>query len=157
MQVNKLEIQHQLWQQLVHDLRARGGNKRESGAVLLAKNASREIVHFICYDDLDPHAFDSGIVRFDSSGFVPLWKICHEQSMSVVADVHTHPDKWTGQSSSDQGHPIIHQIGHIAMIIPYYAQKDHASLRGIGLYEYRGGHEWKTIRNKSRTFKIIKK
>jgi len=127
---------------LVRELRKRGHGERESGAFLLSKHASSQITKFICYDDLDPTALDSGIIVFQGAGFVPLWDYCNAKQMSVVADVHTHSDKWTGQSHSDRTHPMIGQKGHVAMIMPHFARRNLLSLEGVGIYEYAGNHEW---------------
>ena len=155
MRVPKLIIKFSMWQQLITELRMRGYGRRESGALLLAKKEDNEIVRFICYDDLDPQAFDTGIIRFDSSGFTPLWDLCIREGLRVVADVHTHPENWTGQSSADKQHPIIHQKGHIALIVPNYARKTQKTLRGVGIYEYQGAYEWLTLRKKNCGLKII--
>jgi hypothetical protein len=56
-------------------VRERGRNaSRESGAFLLGhrKDGRARIVDFILYDDLDPHALDTGIVRFDGRHFGAL-------------------------------------------------------------------------------------
>ena len=155
MRKAKLKIKYSLWEELIEELRNQGRGNRESGALLLAKSQDNEIIRFICYDDLDPHAFDSGIVRFDTSGFIPLWKLCQAENLRVVADVHTHPSRWTGQSTADMSHPIIHQAGHVALIIPEYAMKKQKTLKGIGIYEYLGAFRWKTWTRYSGIFKIV--
>ncbi|MGB8356674.1 MAG: hypothetical protein WCD79_22440 [Chthoniobacteraceae bacterium] len=144
MKNKALNISVWLWMALVRDLRKRGYGERESGAFLLAKHGSPQITKFICYDDLDPTALDSGIIVFHGAGFVPLWDYCNRNNMSVVADVHTHGDKWTGQSDSDRTHPMIGQKGHVSLIMPYFAQRNLLSLSGVGIYEYAGNHQWHT-------------
>ncbi len=62
--------------------------------------------------------------------------------MSVVADIHTHGDEWTGQSDADRTHPMIGQKGHVSLIAPHFAQRNRLSLRGVGIYEYAGNHQW---------------
>jgi proteasome lid subunit RPN8/RPN11 len=130
------------WISLIRELRRRGYGERESGAFLLAKQGSNEITKFICYDELDPTALDTGIIVFHGAGFVPLWDYCRKSGMSVVADVHTHSDKWTGQSEADRTHPMIGQKGHVSLIVPHYAQRNLLSHRGVGIYEYAGNHQW---------------
>jgi hypothetical protein len=59
-----------LWRRLLAGLRVRGRGIRESGAFLLGgRDAAgrRRIVDFLLYDDLDPHALDTGIVRLDGA------------------------------------------------------------------------------------------
>lgn len=52
-----------LWARLVRQLRRRGGGRRESGAFLLSRQhgTSARVSAFICYDDLDPHAYQWGL------------------------------------------------------------------------------------------------
>ncbi|MDR3678886.1 MAG: hypothetical protein P4L41_02895 [Flavipsychrobacter sp.] len=155
MQTPKAIIRHSLWLELIDALKKKGAGRRETGAFLLASNGTTEIMNVGYYDDFDPHCFDTGIIVFDGNAFIPLWDYCRQTNTFVIADVHTHPDQWTGQSHADKTHPMISQLGHIALIVPRYAQKV-TSLRGVGIYEYKGGYQWKTIKNKSNYFKIIK-
>ena len=109
-----------LWQSLTAKLRERGrACSRESGAFLLGHrhDGRARIVDFILYDDLDPHALDTGIVHFDGRHFGALWDICKRRGLSVVADVHVHPGG-SGQSQSDCAHPMISRAGHLALILP---------------------------------------
>lgn len=97
---------------------------------------------FICYDDLDPHGLDTGIVKINGGAFVLLWDFCAQHGLRVLADVHTHPEEWTGQSYSDRTNPVVAQAGHIAIILPHFASAKRPSLRGAGVYEYLGEHQW---------------
>lgn len=142
MKTDTLRISIWLWMRLIRQLRYRGYGQRESGTFLLSKQGSRRITKFICYDDLDPTALDSGIIVFHGAGFVPLWEYCRREQMSVVADAHTHSDEWTGQSDADRTHPMIGKKGHVALIVPHYAQRNLFSLAGVGIYEYAGNHQW---------------
>lgn len=141
----ELEISRALWLRLVWQLRRRGGGKRESGAFLLGPTEGGRISSFICYDDLDPRCLHTGIIRFDGSGYVPLWKRCAERRLKVVADVHTHPTSWTGQSTADEAHPMVAQSGHLALILPSYAQRSWSGLKGAGFYRYLGQGGWETL------------
>jgi proteasome lid subunit RPN8/RPN11 len=143
MNGKRLRIPIWLWLRLFRQLRRRGGGERESGAFLLCKQGSRRITKFICYDDLDPTALDTGIIVFHGAGFVPLWDFCQREGMSVVADIHTHGDQWTKQSEADRTHPMIGQKGHVSLIAPYFAQRNLVSIGGVGIYEYEGNHRWR--------------
>lgn len=147
--MDSLEIPVPLWRHLLHELRTHGRGARESGAFLLAKVGAHAVGRVICYNVLDPSALDTGIIIFQGSGFVPLWKICLQEHLRVVADVHTHPGSWTGQGSADATHPMISQPGHLALIVPSYAQNKRQGLRGVGIFEYQGQHKWKTWRDYS--------
>lgn len=135
-----------LWQNLTAKLRERGrACSRESGAFLLGhrQDGPARIVDFILYDDLDPHALDTGIVRFDGRHFGALWDICKRRGLSVVADVHVHPGG-SGQSQSDCAHPMISRAGHLALILPDFARSPIRTER-IGVYRYLGDKRWHTV------------
>ena len=155
MQNHNLKIPLLLWMRLLHELRQRSGNGRESGAFLLGKTGSNKITRFICYDDLDPKSLDRGIITFDGSYYILLWKLCNKFKLKVLADVHTHPSSWTGQSHTDKTHPMIAQKGHFAIIIPNYASKRLISLAQIGIYEYLGDHTWKTCSKGKLKFTLL--
>lgn len=140
-----------LWRRLKAKLRERGRScSRESGAFLLGhrENASARIVDFILYDDLDPRALDSGIVRFDGCYFSDLWSICKSRGLTVVADIHVHPGA-SDQSESDRSHPMISQAGHIALILPQFAIGKQPRSE-IGIYRYLGNKRWETIQPSER-------
>lgn len=142
-----------VWWKLLDQLRERGQYcSRESGAFLLGTRdgAQARIVDFVLYDDLDPHALDSGIVRFDGRHFGKLWEICKQRELTVVADVHVHPGSAL-QSASDQNHPMISRSGHIALIIPDFARTP-TSISALGIYRYLGAKQWATVRFPQRFF-----
>ena len=141
-----------LWQQLVHELRERGENCRESGAFLLARPDEREITAFVCFDDLDPHCLKGRYIEFSSEGFSKLWEYCKQHSLEVIADVHTHPATNTRQSWWDMNNPMIVLKGHTALIIPSYAQGNDDSLDGVGAYCYEGNKQWSNLTLTSKFF-----
>lgn len=147
----------EVWRSGAAELRRRTLNgRREAGAFLLGtrKGPQRRIEAFAFYDDIDPHALDSGIVHFNGNKFGRVWEICREQSRSVVADVHVHPGRYE-QSASDQDEPAIPRAGHIAIIIPHFAQRA-VEPSGIGLYEYLGNKRWCThTASGSKFFRLI--
>lgn len=134
-----LSISRWLWRRLISDLHHRGQDRRESGAFLLGvREGSRARVrNFICYDDLDPNALDHGYVTLHSRGLKSLWAQCRARQLDVVADVHTHPGRDTRQSSLDQRHPMIPVDGHVALIVPNFANTTRWQLDGVGVHEYR--------------------
>lgn len=148
---HKLSCSWFLWRRLKMKLRERGHHcSRESGAFLLGHSAggSARIVDFVLYDDLDPHALDSGIVRFDGRYFSDLWAICKSRGLTVVADIHVHPGE-SGQSDSDRNHPMISRTGHIALILPRFAT-DPQPRCDIGIYRYLGGKRWDSVQPSAR-------
>lgn len=137
----ELAIPAPLWTALLDGLRARGRYERESGAFLLGPpGMPRRVSAIVFYDEIDPHAFDSGIIVIDGACMADLWAICRREQLAVVADVHTHPGgAW--QSESDRHHPMIAEAGHIALIIPDFAQAPVWQSK-IGVYRYRGNFDW---------------
>lgn len=143
---HEVSISWFLWDRLIRDLRVRGQNStRESGAFLLGhmEDKARRITDYVLYDDLDPHSLDTGIVRFNGRHFGNLWKLCEKRGLSVVADVHVHP-RGEGQSDSDRNHPMISQAGHVALILPDFAQRNMGADR-VGIYRYRGAKRWEAV------------
>lgn len=150
----RLRIRSVLWECLLKSLQIRGGGERESGAFLLGTGdgPERTATDFVLYDDLDPNCLNNGYVYFDGRYYSRLWEICDHQGLSVVADVHTHP-YGAGQSHSDKTHPMVSIPGHIALIVPNYAQCS-LSASNIGVYVYRGRHRWRAYRG-GRATKVL--
>jgi proteasome lid subunit RPN8/RPN11 len=125
----------------VTELRRRAGERQESGAFLLgSRDEARRIEEFVFYDDIDPNALRTGIVKIDGRRLGALWTHCRKTGRQVVADVHVHPGGFQ-QSPSDQANPIMAEVGHLAIILPHYAVR--AIYPGaIGVHEYLGSHRW---------------
>ncbi|MGP8215370.1 MAG: hypothetical protein ACLQQ4_07395 [Bacteroidia bacterium] len=151
MAETKLYVKLAIWNKLIQALKIRGRGQNESGAFLLGKHESRIVTTFICYDDLYPETYKNGIIEFPAEGYEKLWKYCKQNNLRVLADIHTHPKSWTDQSESDTNNPMIAQKGHIALIAPYFAAKKHQKLNGVGIFEYKGDHEW-YVRTRSHNF-----
>ncbi|MHB1926165.1 MAG: hypothetical protein ACYCRD_02730 [Leptospirillum sp.] len=142
----KLRIPGSLWKFLIQELLVRGGGIRESGAFLLGTTTSveRTARSIVLYDDLDPNCLSEGYVHFDGCHYGRLWEICNRDSVTVVADVHTHPFG-SRQSHSDKTHPMVSIPGHFALIVPNFAQGQ-ISATDIGVYVYRGSFRWAAYR-----------
>lgn len=139
---HRLSCSTRLWADGIRELNRRGKGRRESGAFLLGTISGnrRSIKRFIFFDDLEPHCLDTGIIVFKGTGYGSLWQLCRESGLSAVADVHTHPGM-ARQSGLDRTNPMIAKQGHIAIIIPDFAQKM-VSPGELGIYEYMGSHRW---------------
>jgi hypothetical protein len=135
-----------LWRRLILDLRRRGGRRGESGAFLLGAEKTRRAVttSYICYDDLDPHAYQGGGIAFHAAGCAALWAHCRERRVEILADVHTHPGDETGQSGIDQRNPMIPVVGHTAIIVPRFGYAPWWTMKGVGIYEYLGNFAWRS-------------
>jgi hypothetical protein len=144
---HRISCPRKLWAHLGRELWRRGKGMHEAGAFLLGvERRGRLAVHGIAfYEDLDPQAYDSGVCVLQSDAFAALWKICREQRLTVVADVHTHPSV-AKQSASDRTNPMVARRGHIAIVVPDFA-KAPVSAEALGIYEYCGEHKWNTLNN----------
>ena len=131
------------------ELARRGEGRREAGAFLLADvdDVARDagaprIVAAAYYDDLDPHCLTGGIT-FTATGYTALNALCKQQRLRVVADMHTHPRDWVGQSDLDAAHPMVALPGHIAMIVPRYATGE-ISVEQIGVHVLGSDTTWQS-------------
>ena len=135
-----------LWTCVTRQLRRRGLGRRESGAFLLGRQrgARARATAYVCYDDLDPHAYQSGGIAFHAEGYAAFWQYCRRKNLQLLADVHTHPGTWVEQSSTDQQNPMVPVVGHTALIVPNFGRTPWWSLDGVGVYEYLGGFKWQS-------------
>lgn len=143
-----LVVARRSWEALHHDLLARGGQRRESGAFLLAPPGSRRVTGWVAFDDLDPSCLTGGI-SLRGIGFSRLWDLCDTHGLSVLADIHTHPGPWVGQSPTDAANPMIAQPGHIALITPNLARTAPPA-HDVGVHVYYGAGSWTTARPPAR-------
>jgi proteasome lid subunit RPN8/RPN11 len=144
VQNGAIKIPHALWACAIFQLRKRSAGKRESGAFLLCPKGAKsaKVTAFVCYDDLDPDAYQSGVIAFHAAGYSALWRHCGEHELRVLADVHTHPGKSVRQSWIDQRNPMIPRVGHTALIVPNLGQTPWWHLKEVGIYEYLGNFSW---------------
>ena len=139
----RISCNARVWADGVRELNQRTLNGlRESGAFLLGPELEdhRRILEFVFYDDIDPQALDTGLVHLHGNKLPKLWAHCRSRGYGVIADVHVHPGRY-GQSVSDRANPVIPKAGHLAFIIPDFAQRQIVP-GGIGIYEYLGNGEW---------------
>jgi hypothetical protein len=140
----RLRCNYRVWDAGVAELARRTwSGRQESGAYLLGVDlldGGQRILEFVYYDDIDPHALDSGIVTIRQTALPRLWAHCRERGYGVVADIHVHPGG-ADQSDSDRANPIMPRASHVAMILPNFAQ-GRPRPGGIGIYEFLGDGRW---------------
>jgi proteasome lid subunit RPN8/RPN11 len=136
-----------LWRRVILDLRRRGAGRRESGCFLLgvSRGATGTTKEYVCYDDLDPNAYQGGGIAFHAAGCAALWTHCRERHLEILADVHTHGGTDTCQSDIDRRNPMIPLVGHTALIVPLFAHTRWWLLDGVGVYAYLGHFKWRTF------------
>jgi hypothetical protein len=139
----KLRFGRRHWRGLVAELGRRGGGRSESGAFLLGDRDGdptrvRQVVYL---DELDPNCLQ-GSIRFDGRAYSQLSEICERRRRTVLADVHTHPGNWVGQSPTDMENPMVALSGHLALTLPHLAMHP-VKPEDAGLHEYRGEDGWR--------------
>lgn len=141
----KIVMPRDLWLWGLAELHRRGAGRHEAGAFLLGKAEGERCVvsRWLFYDQLDPQAYSSGVCVLYANSFDRLWSECRSTGLAVIADVHTHPGS-PGQSHADRTNPMVSIAGHIAVIIPNFAQGPHWRHR-LGLYRYEGEHRWTNL------------
>lgn len=145
----RINCPRRLWKQILTQLGRRGEGRHESGAFLLGRGtgSSLEVKEAIYYDELDSNAYSTGVCVLFGDAFAKLWAICRERGLTVVADAHTHPGA-ARQSGSDRANPMVARAGHIAIIVPRYAEAP-VVISDLGIYEYQGEHRWKNRSGKN--------
>jgi proteasome lid subunit RPN8/RPN11 len=139
---SRLRFTRGVWAELIDELARRGRGERESGAFLLADadGERRRVVRCVYLDDLDPTCLN-GAISFKGTAYGKLWALCRRERLTVVADVHTHPGGGVGQSATDRANPMIAKAGHIAVIVPDFAQSTFQA-EDLGVHVYHGDHRW---------------
>ena len=141
---HRLRCHRTVWRQGIAEIARRGKGQHESGAFLLGRRQGLrgQVLRFAYYDDFDPSCLDSGIVVFDGAGFGPLWELCRQTGLRVLADLHTHGGFGPArQSALDRDNPMIAQRDHVALIVPNFGCG--FRMQDIGVYEYLGSHRWR--------------
>jgi proteasome lid subunit RPN8/RPN11 len=140
---HRISCQGKFWKQILNELDRRGEGQHEAGVFLLGKEkrGRLEVKDAIYYDELDGHAYSTGVCVLHGDSFAKLWAICRERGLTVVADAHTHP-LTASQSNADRTNPMVARSGHVAIIVPRYARPPVLQSE-LGIYEYLGDHAWK--------------
>ena len=143
---SRLEFGPSDWEAMLAHLRRQGAGVRESGGLLLGKveEGRRVVREFLPYEQLQADALQEDFVQLSAASFAKVWDRCRQTHLAVVADVHTHR-YGAGQSLSDARNPMVALRGHLALIVPNFAQGQ-LRLDDIGLYAYRGSHRWDRYR-----------
>src|SRR5665213_89940 len=131
---HRIRCSNPIWRRILAELGRRSDGHRESGAFLLGRmaNPHRVILDAVYYDDIAPESLHRGAILFPGHAYSKLWELCRDRGLEVVADVHTHPGG-AQQSPVDRAHPMLAEIGHVALIVPDYA-RSHSLESGLGIY-----------------------
>ena len=139
-----IHFQRGLWARCLDGLRQRSG-EHEAGAFLLGTTDPRQctVTRVVYYDELDANAYSTGVCVLYADSFERLWRMCRERGLSGACGRRQSPTG-AGQSPSDRNNPMVAQAGHVAIIVPNYARVRVWRHR-LGLYRYRGAHQWDNL------------
>lgn len=146
MSLPLLEFPRSLYDSLIASLAESGCGVKESGAFLLGAldGQRRSVSSYLMYDKVAPlsssqHAY----VAFTAEEMARAWEHCYAVGLQVVADVHTHP-LGPAQSISDRAHPIVSVAGHVALIVPNFANGA-PQPRDLGVHLFGGCGRWESM------------
>jgi len=146
MSLPLLEIPGDLYEGLISDLAKSGRGVKESGAFLLGSiDADRRCVtSYLMYDKVAPQSSrQHAYVAFTAEEMARAWEHCYAVGLQVVADVHTHPFG-PAQSASDRAHPIVSVAGHVALIVPNFAERS-SEPWDLGVHVFGGCGKWRSL------------
>lgn len=145
MAESKIVFPRALWYGCMAELKRRGRGRHESGCFVLGTVSGRRkrAVRCVYYDELDPEAYSSGVCVLDGNAFPKLWETCRAEGLTVLADIHTHPGE-PYQSDADRRNPMVARSGHVAIIVPRFADGSIWRHR-LGVYRYEGDHRWTNL------------
>lgn len=146
MSLPLLEIPRSLYVALVGDLARSGMGVKESGAFLLGTmdGGRRCVTSYLMYDKVAPESSQRhAYVAFTAQEMARAWEHCYAVGLQVVADVHTHPFG-PAQSQSDRAHPIVSMAGHVALIVPNFANGA-TDPRDLGVHLFGGCGRWQSM------------
>jgi hypothetical protein len=109
---HRISCRRKFWMQILKELDRRGEGRHEAGVFLLGKEKGGrlEVKDTVYYEELDPHAYSTGVCVLHGDSFAKLWAICRERRLTVVADAHTHRLAAL-QSEDDRTNPMVARSG----------------------------------------------
>lgn len=139
-----LEVPRALYDALIRDLAASGAGVKEAGAFLLGEQCNigaRRVTSYLMYDTIAPVSSRAHkYVTLTGEDMARAWDHCYRTGLQVVGDVHTHP-AWPQQSDSDRAHPMVSVAGHVALIVPFFAQRQPRPA-DLGVHLFLGEGRW---------------
>lgn len=136
----RLIVSRRSWRELLTELARRGRGESEAGAFLLAADGERLVSGVVYFDDLDPGCL-RGSIALGGEAFSRLAGHCHRSGRRVIGDVHTHPFSSVAQSETDRAYPMVATAGHVALIVPFLAQRPIRRTQ-LGFHRYDGDAGW---------------
>lgn len=111
-----------------------GGRRFGSEAVVMA-------VVYPCGPDV---ALEPGYVHVGADTTAEMGRWLRAQSLTALAQVHTHPGGWTGHSPTDSDFSIASSEGFLSLVWPHYAARPVATTSELGIHQLLGGR-WEML------------
>lgn len=139
-------VSKELWLETWEGLRLRGEGLREAACVWGGtREATVDRATSVTFlDDLPGVRAGARYHRLTRVTIAALFEVLTRNGDMIVADIHTHPERWTGLSRTDAASPIEFRPGLPAMVIPHFATVA-PTLAGLGLHEYIGDGRWREL------------
>jgi len=139
-------IEPTLWWLAWDGLRNRGQGWHETACVWAGHRSGQEerVVEIIFLDDLPGVESFELQHRTSRTATEILFEMLRQKQLSIIADVHTHPEDWVDLSRVDQAHPIEYRPGLTALVLPYYASRE-PSINATGVHIYCGKGRWRRL------------
>jgi hypothetical protein len=117
--MTQLKINHQVVKATLERLH-RAGSLGHEGIVLWLgeRNKQQSIVTHV-YEPL--HQADKDFFHIPREGMKALMECLREHDVSVLAQVHTHPEE-AFHSRADDKWAIVRHVGALSLVLPYFAR-----------------------------------
>ena len=124
---NQLIVSADLFARTLAGLQERSADYRESAAIWAGTITGGEWYAervFFHHDLCDDHGGPLFLELSEKAKF-NLYRQLGQEKRSLVALLHTHPEKWVGLSPIDQRNQLCSRLGFWSIVIPHYAQEPH--------------------------------
>lgn len=127
-------------------LRRRGDGRRESMCVWPGRRVPRRqiVTGVIFLDDLPGTSATETSYTVSPEASGALFRQLDAMGCDIVAALHTHPGDAVDLSPADRASPLEYRVGFLSIVIPGFADGAPA-LDRIGVHEYVGDGEWRTL------------
>lgn len=139
-------VSKKLWMETWQGLHKRGAGIREAACIWGGRrDESTDTAKSVTFlDDLPGVRAGARYHQLTRTTIGALFEVLRRNGDMIVADIHTHPSRWTGLSITDAASPIEFRCGLPAMVIPHYATVP-PTLTNLGLHEYVGDGRWRQL------------
>ncbi len=89
-------------------------------------------------------ALEEGFVHVGSDTTAEMGRWLRSQGLTALMQVHTHPDRWTGHSKTDDDFPIASSEGFVSLVWPYFAASPVRHAEDFGVHRLISG-AWQDV------------